>query len=235
MDTAVALVNAYLHVNGYLTVAEYPVIEAYREGRGYRTVTDLDMLAVRFPGAGRWVPGKGGTRQGVLLPPDPELGVSGDETDMIIGEVKEGRAGLNPGLRSRTVLETALVRFGCCGRTDVPDVSTRLLEKGHARTRHGHNVRFVAFGSSGDKNAPCHTTIGLGHVLGFLDDYIREYWDVLHNADFKDSAFGLLVLMEKTRFRKGRKKSSFQTRKPAEPGSGAPPDLREKTQRGQSS
>lgn len=28
MDTAVALVQAYLHVNGYFTVTEYPVLEA---------------------------------------------------------------------------------------------------------------------------------------------------------------------------------------------------------------
>ena len=49
MDNAVALVRAYLHVNGYFTVTEYPVLEAARHG-GYRTVTDLDVLAVRFPG-----------------------------------------------------------------------------------------------------------------------------------------------------------------------------------------
>jgi hypothetical protein len=46
MDMAVALVQAYLHVNGYFTVAEYPVLEAYR-GNHARSVTDL---------AGRSVP-----------------------------------------------------------------------------------------------------------------------------------------------------------------------------------
>ena len=29
MDTGVAIVNAYLNVNGYFTVAEYPVLEAF--------------------------------------------------------------------------------------------------------------------------------------------------------------------------------------------------------------
>ena len=29
MDTCVALVQAYLHVNGYFTVAEYPVFEKW--------------------------------------------------------------------------------------------------------------------------------------------------------------------------------------------------------------
>lgn len=32
MDHAVALVEAYLRVNGYLTVAEYPVLDAPRHG-----------------------------------------------------------------------------------------------------------------------------------------------------------------------------------------------------------
>jgi hypothetical protein len=35
MDNAVALVRAHLHVNGYFTVCEYPVLEAAR--RTYRT------------------------------------------------------------------------------------------------------------------------------------------------------------------------------------------------------
>lgn len=51
MDIAVALVQAYLHVNGYFTVVEYPVLEAHRGGQA-RSVTDLDILALRFAGAG---------------------------------------------------------------------------------------------------------------------------------------------------------------------------------------
>ena len=51
MDTAVALVQAYLNVNGYFTVVEYPVLEASRGGHA-RSVTDLDILALRFAGAG---------------------------------------------------------------------------------------------------------------------------------------------------------------------------------------
>jgi hypothetical protein len=50
MDTAVALVQAHLQVNGYFAVTECPVVEALRH-HGYRTATDLDILAFRFPGA----------------------------------------------------------------------------------------------------------------------------------------------------------------------------------------
>lgn len=55
MDNAVALVQAYLHMNGCFTVAEYPIVGSGWHG-GYRTVTDLDILAFRFPGATRLVP-----------------------------------------------------------------------------------------------------------------------------------------------------------------------------------
>ena len=55
MDNVVALVQTYLHVNGYFTIAEYPIIGRGQHG-GYRTVTDLDILAFRFPGATRVVP-----------------------------------------------------------------------------------------------------------------------------------------------------------------------------------
>ena len=50
MDNAVALVQAYLRLNGYFTVSEYPVVEELRHG-GVRTMTDLDILGFRFPGA----------------------------------------------------------------------------------------------------------------------------------------------------------------------------------------
>lgn len=47
MDRAVAVIEAYLRINGYLTVAEYPVLEEGHRGPA-QSVTDLDILAVRF-------------------------------------------------------------------------------------------------------------------------------------------------------------------------------------------
>ena len=55
MDPAVALVQAYLQMNGYFTVTEYSVVEAAGRSNQYRMSTDLDVLAVRFPGAGHAV------------------------------------------------------------------------------------------------------------------------------------------------------------------------------------
>ena len=53
MDTSVALVQTYLRVNGYFTVAEFPVVETRRRGkyRDLRTLTDIDIMAFRFPRA----------------------------------------------------------------------------------------------------------------------------------------------------------------------------------------
>ena len=109
MDTAVGLVQAYLRVNGYFTVAEYPVLDATGPG-GPRTITDLDILAVRLHRA----PGASGT---VDAPLDPALGAGGG-ADMIVGEVKEGRPHPNPAMRDPAVLEAAFTRFGCCAPTD---------------------------------------------------------------------------------------------------------------------
>jgi hypothetical protein len=53
MDTAVALVQAYLHVNGYFTVAEYPVLGEVKEGAArlnaaMRDPVVLEVALARF-------------------------------------------------------------------------------------------------------------------------------------------------------------------------------------------
>jgi hypothetical protein len=119
---------------------------------------------------------------------------------MVIGEVKEGRAELNRAARDPTVLRTVLTRFGCCSPKHAPELVREILRKGHVLTHSGHGVRFVAFGSTaGSASGPPHTTISLGQVTSFLQGYIRQHWDILHNADFKDPAFGFLVMLEKAR------------------------------------
>ncbi len=197
MDTAVGLVQTYLRVNGYFTVTEFPVIESFHDGE-YRTVTDLDVLALRFPGAGRLVPTQGKRNQEPrILPPDPQLSSASDGADMIIGEVKEGRAELNKAARDPVVLETVLTS---CAPSHSPDLVQKLLRKGHAQTHAGHHIRLIAFGSTvGEASGPRHTVISLGHVADFLHEYIQQHWDILRHADFKDPAFGFLVMLEKAR------------------------------------
>ena len=203
MDHAVALVESYLRVNGYFTVTEYPVVEACRYG-GYRTATDLDVLAFRFPRVGRLTQFQAGRPTNnpdvEIFAPDPHLGSLVDQGDMLIGEVKEGRAELNAAARDPAVLRAVLARFGCCSPEHVPGVVQALLQHGSTHTHSGHVVRLIAFGSlPPESNGRKYTVISLGHVREFLEAYIREHWDVLCHAQFKDPAFGFEIMLEKAR------------------------------------
>ena len=190
MDNAVALVEAYLHLNGYFTVAEYPVVEAMKDG-GIRVATDLDILAFRFSRAGL----SAFRRRTIDL--DAALGVGPQDADMLIGEVKEGRAELNQAATDPAVLRAALIRFGCCQHASIPDLVKELLRSGAATTPGGHRVRMVAFGSLEPGGAPKHRVILLGQIVEFLREYIRRNWEVVRHADFKDPAFGFLMALEK--------------------------------------
>jgi hypothetical protein len=198
MDHAVALVQAYLQLNGYFTSAEYPIIAG--AGRnGFRTITDIDILAFRFPSGeplaskARKAP-KGLDLSGL----DSGLDVPGDRIDMIVGEVKEGRVGINSGIRDPEVLRTVINRFGEVGDTD--RVVQQLLHTGMAELPPSYSVRLIAFGSfpPGEQVPPCRI-ISLGHVLQFLQLYVRKHWHMLRHLQFKDPAFGFLMTLEKAR------------------------------------
>lgn len=197
MDNAVALVQAYLRVNGYFTVAEYPVLESTR-GSGYRTSTDLDILAFRFPSAGRLIARSGSSAAGDQLEAttDPALKAPAGRADMVVGEVKEGRARLNEAATHPSVLRSALVRFGCCSAAEAPTVVSELLRDGRAVLPVGHQIRLIAFGSTAGPQGKW-TVVTLSQVVTYLQDYVREYWDVLRHVEEKDPAFGMLVLLEK--------------------------------------
>ena len=199
MDTAVALVQAYLNINGYFTVAEYPVLETLR-GDQVRTVTDLDILAYRFPGAGddlvHRTPGHAPERLSHIV--DPALGAPAGRADMIVGEVKEGAARLNRALRHEATLEVALARFGCCPADEAGDVSRRLLSHGRAGTVGGHEIRVVAFGQADDSvHQGPWLTVPMRHVVEYLQQHLHDHWRVLRHAQIHDEGLAVLALMEK--------------------------------------
>src|SRR5947209_10283570 len=201
MDHAVSLVQAYLQLNGYFTSAEYPIIAA--AGRnGFRTITDIDVLAFRFPNGlpTASMSRRKKTPRGLDTSEiDPGLGASPDSIDMIIGEVKEGRVGINSGVRDPAVLETVVRRLGD-PNIDSDSVVHDLLDRGAARLPSGIEVRLIAFGAfpPGSPVPPCRI-VSLGHVLEFLQTYVRKHWQVLRHLQFKDPAFGFLMTMEKAR------------------------------------
>ncbi|HEV7238949.1 MAG TPA: hypothetical protein VGQ36_06875 [Thermoanaerobaculia bacterium] len=197
MDHAVALVQAYLQLNGYFTSAEYPIIAG--AGRGFRTITDIDILAFRFPSGEPMAKKTRKAPKGLDVSGlDSGLGVPVDSIDMIIGEVKEGRVNMNTGIRDPEVLNTVINRFGQVG--DPNRVVQQLLRTGTAEIPPAYSVRLIAFGSfpPGAPVPPCRI-VSLGHVLQFLQSYVRKHWTMLRHLQFKDPAFGFLMTMEKAR------------------------------------
>jgi hypothetical protein len=195
VDNAVALVQAYLHVNGYFTVTEYPVLQALEEG-GYQTATDIDLLALRLPYAG----GPRAIREEEIdegFEPDPELETQDKRPDLLIIEVKEGRAELNRGARNPAVLEAVLRRWGFCPETHLPRAIQQLRKKGRADIPSGPRIRILAFGSVIDpKRVRGFQAISLAHVISYMRGHIRENWSYLRHAQIKHPAFGLLALLE---------------------------------------
>ena len=120
-----------------------------------------------------------------------------DQADMLIGEVKEGRAEMNEAVTDPAVLQAALARFGCCPSMDTSRLAETLLRKGETMLPSGHRLRMVAFGVSRDDAYRAYTRIPMGHVVTFLQDYLRRHWEVLRHAQFKDPAFGFLATLEK--------------------------------------
>lgn len=202
MDSATALTRVYLHLNGYFTVTEYPVLELMARG-GYRAATDIDVLAYRLPHAGGLLPARGGRRavEFQAFVPDSELGEFGPHPDLLIAEVKEGAAELNRGARTPEVLAAVLTRFGCVPPGEHRHVVERLLRTGEAAVSTGLRVRLVAFGSSIPPTGASGTyrRISLGHVISFLERHLREHWDLISQAQIHDPGFGFLATMEKAR------------------------------------
>ncbi len=199
MDNAVALVQSYLHLNGYFTVTELPVIETGRSGI-HRTATDIDVLAFRFRDATRLVPrhGSSSTNDIAINELDPALGITEGEADMLVGEVKEGKATLNRGATQPAVLRAALTRFGCCSGEHAEGLVSDLIQSGETRTEHGHRIRLVAFGStSGDGHAQrCHVVL-LNHIIQYLDGYLQRHWSTLRVAEFKEPSLAFLGMLKK--------------------------------------
>lgn len=198
MDHAVALVQAYLQLNGYFTSAEYPIIAGTARS-GFRTLTDIDILAFRFPsGQPMARPGRRSPAGLDVTDLDSGLAVPTNSIDMIIGEVKEGRVGINTGIRDPEILKTVVSRFGEVG--DAEMIVSHLLENGTAEIPPSFSVRLIAFGSfpPGSAVPPCRI-ISLGHVLTFLQRYVRKHWHMLRHLQFKDPAFGFLMTLEKAR------------------------------------
>jgi hypothetical protein len=197
MDTAVGIVKAYLELCGYFVLSELPVRVA--SGRGYRDATDLDVIAVRFPHAPLDLPRAQARPLDVFLGADPALDSLTTGVDVLVGEVKEGRARLNPALRRADTVAFALRRLGCCPEAEVAVAARAIAHMGEQTlTMPGGlpcRVRVMVFGGTRDVGE--RRAVTLGHCAHFIAGRPREARDVLAGAQFKDPVLGLLALQDK--------------------------------------
>lgn len=186
MDNAVALVRAYLQLNGYFTITEYPVVRRTGDG-SFRTLTEVDVAAFHLPDGEP------------DFESDPALKVPRDRADMIIGEVKEGRAMMNEAATDPDVIAKVLRRFGCSTAAEAHRSARALLDDGAIDTRAGHRVRLVAFGTSPAEVPGAYLTVLLSDVVAYVDRYITENWELVRSAGSRDPIFGVMVLLAKAR------------------------------------
>ncbi len=57
-------------------------------------------------------------------------------------------------------------------------------------------VRIVVFASGGAEERRFQV-LTLAHITDFLRSYLREHWQVLHHAQFRDPVLSLLMTLEK--------------------------------------
>jgi hypothetical protein len=202
MDQAVGLVDGYLQANGYLTVTEYAVVEALDDG-GYRTITDIDVLAVRLPGAGRIVPTESGdaARETRLFDPDPNLIDPDDDewVDFIIGEVKEGKAVLNRGARDPNTLMTAIRRFAFVAPDVAESIVDELIRTGRARLPDRKvQWRLFAFGGKPpDRPSRRYRVLLLRECVEYILGIARQH-GLLGVTRIKHPTMSLVALLVKT-------------------------------------
>jgi hypothetical protein len=185
MDNAVALVRTYLQLNGYFSITEYPVVTRTGDG-GYRSLTDVDVMGFHFPyGDPDFVP-------------DTALQVPHDRPDLIIGEVKEGKAVINESAADPTVLAKVLRRFGWCSSHESMLYARELVNDGIVQSNKGHQIRLAAFGSSIEPGG-AYLKVTLKDVVAFIDRYIDENWEAVKQSGAKDEVFGFMLLLSKAR------------------------------------
>jgi hypothetical protein len=212
MDVSTSLVQAYLHINGYFTATDYPLVESRRDSPP-RMLTDIDMLAIRFahPPHKRQGHELQDGRQRVSGPvtydTDPVLKSPPDRTDMIVAEVKQGLARVNPASRNRHALAAALARFGCCDAATASKVVRRLLQSGETISSAGHVVRMVLFASRGERAPHGWHWVHLDHVMTYLNRYLQTHGDILKHVDLHDPALSWLSLLNKCELTLGHRRA----------------------------
>jgi len=197
-DPASELVVAYLRVNGYfiLTDLELHVLE---DG-SYRTLTDVDIVAVRHPTLLGSAHHKGGQKSDGVVEcllteeVDPSFDIVTAGFDVVIGEVKRGTAAFNPALRDPRVLHAVARRVGHVFGAPTNEVIKVLISTGSFRTE-TTQVRLVAFGSDGE--VVDGTAVHHEQLVQWLNKMLSRHQELMEVTNFSDSVLSLLSLAGK--------------------------------------
>ncbi|NNF68875.1 MAG: hypothetical protein HKN01_03825, partial [Acidimicrobiia bacterium] len=125
-----------------------------------------------------------------------------DCVDVIVGEVKQGHAQLNPGIKDHGVLHSVLRRAEWLYDGDLSTVIQALQEdlvaytparggKGRIRTR------LVAFGRADESDLH---TIQISHMVGTMLRFFDEHEEAFKPVQFRDPAPAFLRLLLKAGF-----------------------------------
>lgn len=200
MDIAVNLVENYLRINGYLTLSEFEVQRRVRKNH-YKTVTDVDIMAVRFPGDVFIGDPHHEQDAELLLIEDPVLELGEGTIDVMIGEVKQGQAELNQNIKNHAVLHTMLHRIEWLYAKDLNSVIKGLQRKAvHFAPSCGKGdirTRLVAFGRSDVLDV---NTISLTHIVRTMVRFMGSHEEALKPIQFKEPAPAMLRLLMKAGF-----------------------------------
>jgi len=200
MDIAVNLVETYLRLNGYLTLSEFE-IQAKRPDGTYDSITDIDIMGIRFPGPVFAGDPHDAESAHLQLLDDPELRLADDQIDVIVGEVKQGEAEFNPGIKRHQALHSVLRRVAWLfeGSMDpvVEDLGSKQVCVAPARGGGSIRVRLVAFGRS--EHTDLHT-ISHTHIVETLMRFFTDLEGAFKPIQFRDPAPAMLSLLHKTGF-----------------------------------
>ncbi|HUU61640.1 MAG TPA: hypothetical protein VMX37_04585 [Acidimicrobiia bacterium] len=201
MDIGVSLVEAYLRLSGYLTLTEFEVQAREADG-SFQTITDVDVMGLRLPGDIYAGDPHGGPDCRLLLIEDPVLQLHPGMVDVLIGEVKQGEAQLNPGLRRHEVLHSLLRRvewlYAQPMEAVVRDLMKRLVCMSPARGGGEIRTRLVAFGRS--PHCDLHT-ISHAHIVEAMVGFLSGLGEAFRPVQFHEAAPAMLSLLIKDGFR----------------------------------
>lgn len=200
VDVAVDLVEIYLRVNGYLTLSEWQVLALNDRGQ-WDTVTDIDIVGVRFPGESYLAASDDPVIRDTLRVAGDLLLLDNARFDVIIGEVKQGEAVFNPSLSRPEAIRGIMSRLSHLYPGPILEgVVADLAAKGSCVTQGpGAEVRtrIVAFGQA---EAAGPNVIPIADVIERAVGFIAEREDVIRSVRVANPAAAMLKLLQKSGF-----------------------------------